>query len=104
MLLLVFSLIVILSFFGQAGKLGDALLSGLRCIAGWLAYGVPFLLLKVSYNLLRPNKPDPNRLRLIGAILAIVGLLGILHGVGINQTMRCRPLKKAKAAGISGSC
>ena len=33
--LLVFSVITILAFFAQAGRVGDALLSGLRRVFGW---------------------------------------------------------------------
>ncbi len=101
-LLLVFSLIVVLSFFQQAGQLGAALLIGLRRLTGWLAYGLPLLFIKISYNLLRPNRLPTDRLRLMGGLLAVLGLLGLLHLVGVAPDDALQVAHEGKGGGYLG--
>ncbi|MEX1997431.1 MAG: DNA translocase FtsK 4TM domain-containing protein [Candidatus Andersenbacteria bacterium] len=100
--LLVFSLIVILSFFNQAGMVGVALLGGLRRFAGWLAYGIPLLLIKISYDLLRPQRPVLPRLRIVGALLATLGLLGLLHLIGVTPDDALQVAHEGKGGGYLG--
>ncbi len=82
-LLFLFSLIVILSFFSAAGPTGQAMLTGLRRLIGFSAYPLPFALLWLGYHLMRPNTEGLPRLRLIGMALIVVGALGLLHVVGV---------------------
>lgn len=101
-LLLLFSLIVILSFFNQAGAAGAALLQGLRRVVGWFAYALPLVLLKVSYDWLRPQRPLVDRLRLVGGLLAIVGVLGLLHVVGVAPDDALQVAHEGKGGGYLG--
>lgn len=101
-LLLVFAVIVTLSFFHQAGAAGDAIFRGLRQIAGWLAYVSPLLFLKLAYNWLRPNRPTPDRLRLVGTLLMIVGLLGLFHSVGVHPDDALQAAHEGKGGGFLG--
>lgn len=77
--LLVFSLIALLGFFQAAGPAGDLVHSLLRRLFGWLAYAVPVGLLVWGGYLLWPQRLYMERLRVIGLLLAAVGLLGLLH-------------------------
>lgn len=81
--LLVFSIIALLSFGGAAGPTGEILLASLRRLFGYLAYGVPFALIGLGLHLLLPQRVRLARLRVVGLSLTAVGLLGLLHMVGI---------------------
>lgn len=101
-LLLVFAVIVALSFFDQAGVAGAAILRGLRQIAGWLAYASPLLFLKLAYNWLRPNREATDRLRAVGTLLVIVGLLGLFHSIGVLPDDALQAAHEGKGGGYLG--
>lgn len=78
------------------------LLHRLRQITGWLAYAVPFLLLKISYNWLRPNRPPTQWSRAIGAWLAVLGLLGLLHSIGVHPDDALQVAHEGRGGGYVG--
>jgi DNA segregation ATPase FtsK/SpoIIIE, S-DNA-T family len=78
---IVFSLIVVLSFFSAAGPTGALLLSSLRRLFGITAFVLPFALAVGGWYLIRPREEPLPRLRIIAMALASFGLLGVLHSV-----------------------
>ncbi len=100
--LLVLALIIVLSFFDQAGPFGAGLFRGVRQVTGWLAYAVPMLFLKLSYDWLRPNKPPTDWLRFTGALLAILGLLGLFHSIGVQPADALQAAHEGKGGGYIG--
>lgn len=100
--LLVLALIIVLSFFNQAGPFGAGLFRGVRQVTGWLAYAVPLLFLKLSYDWLRPNKPPTDWLRFTGALLAILGLLGLFHSIGVQPADALQAAHEGKGGGYIG--
>lgn len=79
----VLSVIIVFSFFNQAGRVGQSLLHGLRLVVGWLAYAIPLLGLYLGWRLVRPGREPLARWRVVGVVLAIIGLLGTFHIVGV---------------------
>lgn len=99
---LVSAILIILSFFNQAGNVGQAVLQGLRRTVGWLAYPFPLLLLKQSYNLLRPHRTPTPRLQLVGGLLTVLGLLGLLHIIGVPVDDALQVAHEGKGGGYLG--
>lgn len=100
--LLVFSLITVLSFIHQAGRVGEPLVMLLRRTFGWLGYGVPIILARISYSLLRPPATERNWSRTLGAILAVVGLLGVFHLAGVAPDDALQVASEGKGGGFLG--
>ncbi|MEX2054665.1 MAG: DNA translocase FtsK 4TM domain-containing protein [Candidatus Andersenbacteria bacterium] len=100
--LLVTAAIMLLSFFDQAGVVGESLEQGVRRIAGWLAFAIPLLCIKVGIDLLRPHREPANRLRVIGTILAIVGILGVFHLVGVLPENALQVAHEGRGGGYLG--
>lgn len=101
-ILVVLAVILVFSFFEQAGRVGAALLVGLYRVVGWLSYAVPFVLAYVGYRLLRPNLDPLARWRLVGAALIAVGLLGIFHIVGVPIDLSLQVAAEGKGGGYVG--
>lgn len=101
-LLLVFSLIAILSFFEAAGPTGKAVLLSLRRLFGWLAYLVPFMLVAVSVHLLRPSQQPLERLRIVGIVLLVLGVIGFLHILGVPAEEALQMAYEGRGGGYSG--
>lgn len=101
-LLLVFSLVAVLSFFQAAGPTGKVLLAGLRVTFGWLAYGVPVALVVLGVHLLRPNFEPLLRLRWIGILLLTIGLLGLFHVVGVEVEDAYQVALDGRGGGVLG--
>lgn len=81
--LIVFSIISFLSFFSAAGPSGNFILYSLRILFGILGYIVPFCLVYAGWKLLHTQDMPMERIRIVGVLLLIAGLLGIFHVVGI---------------------
>lgn len=92
---IVFSAIVLLAFFDAAGPMGEMLLALLQRGFGVLAYLLPFGLIAWGIYLVRPHGEGLPLLRIVGLILALVGMLGLLHLVGISP-------EDAYQAGLDG--
>lgn len=101
-ILVVFSLIVLLSFFDLAGAAGAAILSGLRRLFGWLAYAVPAVLGLVSVVFIRPRSAPLGRLRTVGAVLAVIGVLGMLHLASFSVDDGLQAAHEGKGGGYLG--
>lgn len=101
-ILIVIALIVILSFFDLAGITGEALLIGIKRVFGWLAYGVPVLLIYIGFALLRPHDDFLDRTRIIGIVLAVIGLLGVAHISGIALDDSLQAASEGKGGGYLG--
>ncbi len=82
-ILIVFSIISFLSFFSAAGPSGNFILYSLRILFGILGYIVPFVLVYTGWKLLHAQEEPMERIRIVGILLLIAGLLGIFHVVGI---------------------
>lgn len=80
--LFLFSLavIILLSFSGRAGLVGQWISLGLRLALGWGGYVVPGLLLGVGYALLAPGRMF-RAVQLSGLGIVSLGLAGLLHSV-----------------------
>lgn len=100
--LVVFSVIVILSFAGQAGAVGESLLRGLRRLLGWAAFLAPFGLAYIGYRFLRPGDAPLAWWRWVGAALLCVGVLGSLHIVGVSPTDSLQVAAEGKGGGYIG--
>jgi DNA segregation ATPase FtsK/SpoIIIE, S-DNA-T family len=101
-LLLVFSLVVILSFFSAAGPSGQAILTGLRKLFGFIAYGLPAVLIWLGYYLILPWDDSLSRLRVVGAILMILGVLGLLHVAGVATEDAYQSALDGRGGGLLG--
>lgn len=101
-LLLVFSLIAILSFFKAAGPTGELILSLLRRIFGWLAYLAPFVLAALGLHLIWPRRVALERLRVIGLLLVGIGLLGLIHIIGASTDDALQAAYEGRAGGYLG--
>ncbi len=76
LLLLVISLLLLLSLFDSAGKLGDYIYQALHLFAGSIGFLIPFIFLGFTYALLRPGfKLLPHHF--LGAGLILAGLAGL---------------------------
>jgi DNA segregation ATPase FtsK/SpoIIIE, S-DNA-T family len=100
--MLVFSLIAVLSFVRAAGPTGGAILSGLRALFGWLAYVAPFALIVWGLHLLWPQRVSLERLRVVGLALTAVGLLGLLHLIGVPADDALQAAADGRAGGYLG--
>ncbi|MDP3997671.1 MAG: DNA translocase FtsK [Candidatus Andersenbacteria bacterium] len=101
-ILLLLAVIIVLSFFNQAGKVGVALLIALRQLVGWLAYPTPFLMMYIGYRLLRPGREPLAKLRIVGAALAVVGLLAVFHLLGVSTDDALQVAYEGKGGGFLG--
>lgn len=101
-LLLVFSLIAILSFFKAAGPTGELILSLLRRTFGWLAYLAPFALAALGLHLVWPRRVALERLRVIGLLLVGIGLLGLTHIMGASTDDALQAAYEGRAGGYLG--
>lgn len=82
-ILIVFSVISLLSFFSAAGPSGEFILLLLRRLFGILGYIVPFVFIYFGISLVR-SRPEPMpRIQKVGILLLIAGTLGLFHVVGI---------------------
>lgn len=100
--LIAFSLILALSFFAAAGPAGNMLLTGTRRVFGWIAYILPPVFIWVGIYLIRPREESFPRLRLVGFALTAIGLLGMLHLVGIPTEDAYQVALEGKGGGILG--
>lgn len=80
-ILAVFALIVLLSFFSAAGPTGALLLKSLRQLFGYTAYLLPFVALGLSWHLIRAQDEAWPRMRIVAMFLAAIGVLGVLHSL-----------------------
>ncbi len=101
-LLLVFSLIAILSFFNAAGPTGEFILNLLRRIFGWLAYLAPLALIMLGLHLVWPRRVALERLRVIGLLLVGIGLLGLVHIMGASTDDALQAAYEGRAGGYLG--
>lgn len=101
-IMLVFSLIAVLSFFNAAGPTGAVILAGIKRLFGWLAYLVPFGLIAWGLHLVWPHRVGLERLRVIGISLATIGLLGLFHIIGASPDDALQAAAEGKAGGYLG--
>lgn len=101
-ILIVFSVIVLFSFAGQAGAVGEALLGSLRRLLGWGVYLAPFGLLYVGYRWLRPGTEPIVWWRWVGVALLGVGILGTLHSIGVPVTDSLQVATEGRGGGYVG--
>lgn len=100
--LLVIALISILSFFEAAGPTGEFLYGFLRRTFGLVAYIIPFALLFYGYYLLRPSYEPLEKLRIVGIGLTTVGVLGIVHLIGISAEDAYQAALDGRGGGMLG--
>lgn len=96
------SFIVILAFFSAAGPTGNLLLATLRRLFGWVAFIVPFALIALSYYLIRASRESLSRLTWVGVALMTVGILGILHLVGVSAEDAYQVALDGRGGGLIG--
>jgi len=101
-LLILSSIILVFSIFGQAGPLGVGFLALIRRAVGWPAYVAPLLFVYIGYRLLRPGAEPLPRWRIVGAVLAIIGLLGTFHLVGVSTDDALQVAWEGKGGGYLG--
>ncbi|MFH1354190.1 MAG: DNA translocase FtsK 4TM domain-containing protein [bacterium] len=101
-IVLVFSLIAILSFFDAAGPTGTLVLGFLRRVFGWFAYLVPMILVAWALHLVWPRRFELGRLRVVGVLLTTVGLLGFFHIVGASADDALQAAHEGRAGGYLG--
>jgi S-DNA-T family DNA segregation ATPase FtsK/SpoIIIE len=101
-IMLVFSLITVLGFFGAAGPTGGAILTGLTWLFGWLAYAVPFALIAWGLHLVWPQRVGLERLRVIGLTLTAIGFLGLFHLIGFSADDALQAAADGKGGGYLG--
>jgi S-DNA-T family DNA segregation ATPase FtsK/SpoIIIE len=100
--LIVLAIIVALSFVQQAGVLGASVLSGLRRVFGWLAYATPVLAGYGGFRLVWPGREPITRTWLVGGALLLVGVLGILHLIGVSPSDALQVATEGKGGGYLG--
>ncbi|MEX1112444.1 MAG: DNA translocase FtsK [Candidatus Andersenbacteria bacterium] len=101
-LLILFSLILALSFFAAAGPTGSLLLVGVRKILGILAFVTPVALIWLGVYLIRPRQERVPRLRIVGVGLALVGLLGLFHLIGTPVEDAYQTALEGRGGGLLG--
>lgn len=100
--LLLVALIAILSVFGLAGPAGVWLLRFLRLLFGWLGYVSPLVLGVIGAYAVRPfGEPWP-KLRMVGAGLLLLGLLGLFHSVGVAPEDAYQVALEGRGGGMLG--
>ncbi|MBI5466012.1 MAG: DNA translocase FtsK 4TM domain-containing protein [Candidatus Kerfeldbacteria bacterium] len=72
------ALIIIVSFAGGAGLVGEGLSHGLKLLLGWAAWGVPLVLLSLAYAFIYSSS-WLKLSQLLGLALLIFGLTGLFH-------------------------
>ncbi len=100
--LLIFSLIAVLSFFEAAGPMGNLLLGFLRRVFGWLAYVVPAVVIVWALHLVWPARFGWERLRMVGLALTVIGLLGFFHIIGASSDDALQAAHEGRAGGYLG--
>lgn len=101
-LLVLFSIIALLSFFHLAGPVGEAILRGLRLSFGFIAYLVPLVLLIVGFRFVWPSLYSWDTWRTVGIVLALIGLVGIFHMVNVPLDTALQVATDGKGGGYTG--
>lgn len=101
-LIFVLSVIILFSFAGRAGRVGEVFLGVLRQGFGWFAYGLPLLGIYISYRLLRPSLEPLSKWRFVGGALAIAGVLGSLHLINVRLDDALQVAAEGKGGGYIG--
>ncbi len=101
-ILIVFSVISFLSFFSAAGPSGNFILSALRLLFGVLGYLVPFCLAYTGWKLLHAQEEPMERIRIVGILLLVVGLVGLFHVVGIPAEDAYQVALDGRGGGLIG--
>ncbi|MCL4732568.1 DNA translocase FtsK [Patescibacteria group bacterium] len=73
--------LILLSIFGLAGSIGNAVDAGVSQVFGWDKLFVPFFLIAWGYHLIDPEKLPMNASNFVGFALFFVGLNGFMHAV-----------------------
>lgn len=101
-ILIVFSIIALLSFFSAAGPSGRVILGGLRRLFGILGYIAPFVLIYIGISLIRSRQEMAPRIQKVGALLLTAGILGIFHVVGIAPEDAYQTALDGRGGGMIG--
>jgi S-DNA-T family DNA segregation ATPase FtsK/SpoIIIE len=101
-MMIALAVVLVFSFFNQAGRGGEALLRGVQVLVGWLSYIVPLGLLWVGYRLLRPGAEPWAWWRLVGAGLLCVGLLGTVHIISAPLSDSLQMATEGRGGGYVG--
>ena len=101
-LLVVFSVIIMLSFFAAAGPTGALMLRSLRRLVGLLAYALPFALVALGWRWIRQRDEDMPRLQMVGIALTVLGLLGGFHVIGVPAEDAYQLALDGKGGGLVG--
>ncbi len=96
-ILLTFGILTLLSLFNTAGALGSFINNILKLILGFNRWYFPFLLLIISYFLIRPVKYGFGWINFFGLLIFISGFNGLVHVIFHNED-----LFPAAAAGLGG--
>ena len=99
---MIFSLIAILSFGGAAGPTGAVILSSLTFVFGWMGYVVPFGISVLGLHLLVPQYVMIERLRVIGLLLGLLGVLGLSHLLAVSLDDSLQAAYDGSAGGYVG--
>ncbi|MDD5693309.1 MAG: DNA translocase FtsK 4TM domain-containing protein [Patescibacteria group bacterium] len=78
-ILFVVAFIILVSFVGFGGSLGNALITNLRLIVGWTTYVLPIILGLLGYALFRTEIPFSKVTTYLGITLFITSLSGIFQ-------------------------
>lgn len=97
-----FSALVILSFFSAAGPAGEKLLWFLKTAFGVLVYPLPFALIFLGIHFVRPNQEPLEKLRIVGMVLAGIGVLSVFHLVGIAAEDAYQAALDGRGGGMLG--
>lgn len=100
--LIFFSAIVLLSFFSAAGPTGELLLSFLQRLFGYLIYPLPVVLIAWGIYLLRQHEEPFSRWRVVGAGLTAIGILGLVHLIGISTEDAYQTALDGRGGGLLG--
>src|SRR5918996_830567 len=79
LVLAVFSILIVLAFFGLAGPVGDGFEKGSRFLFGIWRYAVPLVLATIGVALIVGKPNDGARRIVIGGITTFVGTLALFH-------------------------
>lgn len=100
--LLVFSVIAILSFFAAAGPTGEMILWALRVLFGWLAYIIPVVLIMLGVMLTWPSLLAWEWWRVMGLGLLLIGLAGLAHLAGVPTQDALQVAVEGRGGGYLG--